>query len=246
MLRLLYRLIVQRVNEYRFTRSERKRIQSESKPAPAGSKRKRVAPTIVIAAIAFIAFAAVYRFQLGVPLLEHDPNTASIEIEFRSSDIHPAVIYLERIPPPLSPVPESQNTIQIVIESNQFIPIFQLVPAGSTIEIINRDAFLHNAHVMEGDDTVFNVATPLKRVPVRKTLTATGMLDVRCDLHPSMRGWIFVPPNPYYAVVEKSETILWSGIKAGIFYLKVWQTGQFTQQMPITLKPGERRAIELL
>ena len=246
MLRLLYRLIVQRVNEYRFTRSERQRIQSESKPAPAGFKRKKVAPTIVIAAIAFIAFAAVYRYQLGVPLLEHDPNTARIEIEFRSSDIHPAVVYLERIPPPLSPVPESQEIIQIVIENNQFIPIFQLVPAGSTIEIINRDAFLHNAHVMEGDDTVFNVATPLKRVPVRKTLTATGMLDVRCDLHPSMRGWIFVPPNPYYAVVEKSETILWSGIKAGIFYLKVWQTGQFTQQMPITLKPGERRAIELL
>ena len=246
MLRLLYRLIVQWVNEYRFARLERKRIQSESKPAPAGFKRKRIVPAIVIAGMVLIAFAAVYRYQLGVPLLEHDPNTARIEIKFRSSDIHPAVIYLERLPPPLTPVPESQEIIQIVIENNQFIPRFQLVPAGSTIEIINRDAFLHNAHVMEGNDTVFNVATPLKRIPVRKTLTATGMLDVRCDLHPSMRGWIFVPPNAYYAVVEESGTIRWSGIKAGNFYLKVWQTGKFTKQLPIRLEPGERREIELL
>lgn len=246
MLHLLYRLIVQRISEFRFARSDRKRRQSESKIPSTRFDRKRLVVAGTIAAIALIAVAAGYRYQFGVPLLEHDPNTARIEIAFRASDIHPAVVYLERFPPPLAPVPESRNVVKIVIENNQFIPRFQLVPAGSTIEIVNRDNFLHNAHVIEGDDTVFNVATPLTRVAVRKTLTATGMLDIRCDLHPTMQGWIFVPPNPYFAVLEEPETIRWSGIKAGNFYLKVWQTGKFTKQLPITLKPGERRTIELL
>lgn len=246
MLRLLYRLIVQRINENRLARLSRKRIQSESQPPANRFKRKGLVLTAAVTAIALLALAAGYKFRLGMPLLDRDLDNARVEIEFRTSDVHPAVIYLERLPAPLAPVPESQNIVQIAIENNQFIPRFQLVPAGSAIEIINRDEILHNAHVIEGDDTVFNVATPLKRVTVRKTLTATGMLDIRCDLHPSMRGWIFVPPNPYFAVVNQSETIRWSGIRPGAFRLSVWQSGEFTRQLPIELKSGERRVIELL
>ena len=116
------------------------------------------------------------------------------------------VHYLEQWPPVLCEVPESDNVNRIVIRNNQFSPKFQLIPVGSTVEIINEDSILHNTHIDDGHNTVFNVATPLKSVIVRKALTVTDLLNVRCDLHPNMYGWAFVPPSPHFAVVQESES----------------------------------------
>ena len=56
-----------------------------------------------------------------------------------------------------------QNVSRILIKNNQFIPTLQILPAGSTLEIENQDSFLHNAHVTDGENTVFNVAHAIEK-----------------------------------------------------------------------------------
>ncbi len=245
MLRLLYRLIVQRVKEYQLKKSSLRQNSSSTKQVFTKSVKLRwiFASGIVLVALASIVF---YRFQFGLPLLSPNPNQAQLEIRVDSVANAPTVVFLERTPPSLTPVPKNSNVSQITIQNSQFAPAFQLISAGSTIEIVNNDPILHNTHIIDGDDTVFNVATPLKSITVRKTMTATGMLFVRCDLHPFMHGWIFVPPNPYYAVVHDPRTVVWSDILPGAYLLQKWEAGKFTKTLQIHLSPGEVKAINQL
>ena len=245
MLRLLYRLIVQRVKEYQLKKSSLRQNSSSTKQFVTKSVKLRwiFASGIVLVALASLVF---YRFQFGLPLLSPNPNQAQLEIRVDSVANAPTVVFLERTPPPLTPVPENSNVSQITIQNSQFTPAFQLITAGSTIEILNNDPILHNTHIIDGDDTVFNVATPLKSITVRKTMTATGMLFVRCDLHPFMHSWIFVPPNPYYVVVNNSGTVVWADISPGTYLLQKWEAGKITRSLQIHLSPGEEKVINQL
>ena len=164
----------------------------------------------------------------------------------KSIQDHPIVIYLdiEQRYVPINAGNVSSNLTKIIIENNQFKPTFQLVGAGSAIGFVNRDKVLHNAHVIDGKDTVFNVATPLQRIAVRKTLTATGMLEARCDLHPQMRSWLFVPANSHYAIVNvQPDRLLWKNIEPGKYSIRVWKAGNHIHQQLVHLKAREKSVL---
>ena len=245
MFRLIYRLIIQRFQEYKRKRSDIKASRIRKATSSSNTAhRKWILVGLLILVSALSTF--IYRWQVGLPLLEPNRDSARLQIRIDSIDMPPMVLYLEQWPPVLSEVPESDHVSRIVIRDSQFSPRFQLIPTGSTVEIINEDPILHNTHIDDGHNTVFNVATPLQSVIVRKTLTATGLLNVRCDLHPNMYGWAFVPPSPHFAIVQESEAIEWVDITPGTYRLIIWQPEQISRHRTLELEPGKRYKIEHL
>lgn len=245
MIRLLLRLFVQRIREYRSNRTIHR--QQSAKDIPTSGKRFRLRFWVATGVIAVIAasFAISYRIQNESILLDTNAELARLTVTLDTINNSPYVIFLESLQPLSNVVPENTNVSRILIKNNQFIPTLQILPAGSTLEIENQDSFLHNAHVTDGENTVFNVATPLKSVTVSKILKATGMLNVRCDLHPSMHSWIFVPPSPHFAVLEKPETLTWRNIQPGRYDLRVWNVGVISQSTPISLPPGSKKSVDI-
>ena len=245
MIRLLFRLLVQRIREHRSNRTTLR--QQRAKDAQVSRKRIRLRIWMTAGAAAAIAaaFAIGLRIQNEFVLLESNPELAQLSVTVDMINNPPYVVYLEPLQPPLNIVPEHRNVSRILIKNGQFIPTLQLLPAGSTLEIENQDSYLHNAHVTDGENTVFNVATPLKSVTVSKTVTATGMLSVRCDLHPSMHSWIFVPPNPHFAVLQEPDTLTWQNIQPGRYELRIWNVGIVFQTIPITLSSGAKESVDI-
>ena len=245
MIRLLLRLLVQRIRERRFNRTTN--WQRRTKDAQTSRKRirRRMWATAGAAAAVATAFAVGLRVQNELVLLESSPELAQLSVSVETIDNPPYVIYLEPLQPALNIVPEHGNISRILIRNGQFIPTLQLLPAGSTLEIENQDAFLHNAHVTDGENTVFNVATPLKSVTVSKIVTATGMLSVRCDLHPSMHSWIFVPSNPHFAVLREPGTLTWQNIQPGKYDLRVWSIGVISHSTRVVLSPGSKESVDI-
>ena len=239
MFRLLYRLVVQRVNEYRLRRQSSRKTTSN--PNRSIIVQRLIIIAVLIAGV--VIFFTVFRSQLELKKLTTDPESAQLHIQLGSVQVPPMVVYLEKWPPVLTPVPENDEVSQILIRNSQFIPTFQVVSPGSTLEIINTDTILHNAHVISGNDTVFNVATPLTSIKVKKTLTATGMLNVRCDLHPYMHSWIFVPANPHHAIVREAGAITFTGIEPGDYRLHIWEAGRFRPEATITLRASETKTL---
>lgn len=241
MLRLLIRLFVQRLKENQSSKLAKKPLRNRKE---SNSLKRRV----VLISAGFVVLGGVILVLLNqhrdTPLLTINSNTAQLHVQIDSVYSPPLVLFLEPWPPQVSEIKESESVSQILIDQNRFIPSFQLITAGSTIEIVNQDNFLHNAHIISDNDTVFNVATPLKSIRVRKALTATGILKVTCDLHPSMQSWIFVPPNPHYIIVNEPETRLLTDIKPGQYRLKVWEGGRITHERFLAFSPGESKSIK--
>ena len=241
MLRLLFRLIVQRLNENRLKRLAL-RQQRENNQRKLVKKRFFLLG-IGVVVTGFIAFILFKQHTLNNPLLYKEPEHAELLVHIESVQIPPLILYLEKWPPTITEIIVTGNVSRIVINQSRFIPTFQLVTAGSTIEIVNEDSILHNAHIIDENDTVFNVATPLKSVRVRKSLTATGMLSVTCDLHPFMHSWIFVPPNPHYVIVNASATRQFTEIDPGEYRLRIWEAGRIILERFLRFSPGENKSL---
>ena len=143
------------------------------------------------------------------------------------------------------PEPDATRRYRIRSADGRFLPEFQVVPAASTLEIANSDTVAHNTHVFSGGETVFNVALPLQGVTVRKVLAGDGIFDVRCDMHPWMRAWVFVSPSRHYAVVDQPTTVRFSGIAPGEYVLHDWQPGRPDNIRLVRLAAGETRRLRL-
>ena len=119
------------------------------------------------------------------------------------------------------------------------------MPPAGVLEMSNADTVAHNTHVFSRGETVFNVALPEQGVTVRRVLKGDGILDVRCDMHPWMRAWVFVPPSPHYAVVREPTTINFSGITPGQYILHLWQPDRQERFQSLDLGAGETRQMRL-
>jgi plastocyanin len=130
-----------------------------------------------------------------------------------------------------------------VVDNNKckFEPEVQVVPAGTEILITNSDPVLHNTHGYLLTDgrrgrTVFNQALPQKGQQVKSTLKSPGVVDVACDVHGWMQGWIFVADNPYYAITEKNGTFTIKDVPPGKYTLATFQPYVGVSETPVTVE----------
>jgi plastocyanin len=123
----------------------------------------------------------------------------------------------------------------------KFEPELQVVPVGTEILIVNSDPVLHNTHGYLMTDsrrgrTVFNQALPQKGQRVKSTLKSPGVVDVACDVHGWMQGWIVVADNPYFAVSEKNGTFAIKDIPPGKYTLTTFQPYVGVRETPVTVE----------
>lgn len=250
--RLLYRLFLQRVNQ-----SRRKQRLPQTTPSLAMSYqhqainpeyKSRVSKGLFVYALILAVFLALgWRFfEFSPSGMEANVNHAELRLDILSSSTWPSLVYLQGKglrQPETSPGPSQINRIESI--NGTFAPAFQVLPAGSTIEIINSDTIAHNTHVFNRGDTIFNVALPLPGIIVEKSLTGSGIFNVRCDLHPWMQAWLFVPPNQHYAVLQQPDSVNFSNLPPGQYILHQWQADRPEQIRLINLGVGEAKTLRL-
>ena len=244
-LRLLYRLLLQRLDR-----------DAEAGPAESAAIARTTngfAPSLAHpVAVTTLALGAV---ALAVVVLSNllptspkntDGALADLSLSIPVVGARPLVVYL-RGSDVVPPRPDADTTSPYRIRSvdGRFVPEFQVVPRASTLEMVNSDTIAHNTHVFSRGETVFNVALPLQGVTVRKVLAGDGVFDVRCDMHPWMRAWVFVSPSRHYAVVDHPTTVRFTGIAPGEYVLHDWQPGRPENVRLVRLAAGETRRLRL-
>ncbi|MFQ5627354.1 MAG: carboxypeptidase regulatory-like domain-containing protein [bacterium] len=131
-------------------------------------------------------------------------------------------------------------------ENCRFFPAFLAVPNGENLRILNSDPILHNIHTYEiigrARRTMFNVGQPEKDFEFSKPIkTRRGnTVKIECDAHVFMHAWIFVPENPYYALVDKKGEYTISDIPPGSYSVKAWHPTLGEKKSEVTLKPGQK------
>ena len=245
--RLLYRLLQQRLNRGADARSGESAAAVRPVAGVAAPRPRRHVATALALILGAGVLAAVVLLVLrpDLPAGSGGPG-AELHLSISASGPKPVVAYLRggnRDGPRRGEASSSERSIRSI--DGRFSPAFQVVPPASTLEMSNADTVAHNTHVFSRGETVFNVALPRQGVTVRKVLRGDGIFDVRCDMHPWMKAWLFVSPSPHYAVVHEPTTVTFSGISAGEYILHLWQPDRPESTYPIELGAGETRHLRL-
>ena len=117
-----------------------------------------------------------------------------------------------------------------------YIPRISVVPLDASLELKSSDPVLHNVHTYREGTTLINFAIPPRQnFTLSRKLDKPGGLKLRCDVHPFMRGAIFVATNPYFAISGEDGSYEISNVPPGSYTISTWheQAGGISQRVVV-------------
>jgi hypothetical protein len=106
-----------------------------------------------------------------------------------------------------------------------FVPHVAVGFKGNKFIEKNDDPIFHNIHTYINGKTMYNIGLPEKGSSVTKPLTKTGVIEVTCDSHPWMHGYLYVSDNPYAAVTNAKGEFSIKNIPPGTYTVEAWHEG---------------------
>ncbi|MDH3443487.1 MAG: carboxypeptidase regulatory-like domain-containing protein [Deltaproteobacteria bacterium] len=129
----------------------------------------------------------------------------------------------------------------------EYHPHVLAFPAGSTVEILNPDGVLHNVHSYSKANSAFNMAQPKFKKKMTVKIEKPEAIEVKCDVHGWMQGWLVATESPYYAVTDDSGNFKLTDVPAGTYTVEVWheKLGKSTQKVTVKAKEEAKTNFEL-
>jgi plastocyanin len=129
----------------------------------------------------------------------------------------------------------------------EYHPHVLAFPAGSTVEILNPDGILHNIHSYSKVNSPFNQAQPKFKKTLEVKIDKPEAIEVKCDVHGWMHGWLVATENPYFAVTDNSGSFKLTDVPAGTYNVEVWQEklGKTSQKVTVKAKEDAKVNFEL-
>ncbi len=103
-----------------------------------------------------------------------------------------------------------------------FVPHVAIGFQGGKLIQKNDDPIFHNIHTYLNGKTMFNIGLPEKGSSVAKPLLRTGLMEVTCDSHPWMHGFIQILDHPYAAVSSASGQFEIKDVPPGTYTIEAW------------------------
>ena len=80
---------------------------------------------------------------------------------------------------------------------------------------------------------------------MKKPVKKTGLVDIKCDAHEWMQGYLYVTDHPYAVVTDANGAVSLSDGPAGEYTLKAWHEKLGFKSQKITVKAGDTAAQDL-
>ena len=148
------------------------------------------------------------------------------------------------------PVPEpSSGAFEMIQKGCRFNPFIFAVPNKARLKIVNEDSLAHNIHAYEiigrARRDLFNFQQPHQghTKEVNMKVRRGDIVQLQCDIHDFMRGWIVVPQNPFATVASGGKYTL-EGIPPGERTIKAFHPVLGILEEKVALKEGETATVE--
>jgi len=129
----------------------------------------------------------------------------------------------------------------------EYHPHVLAFPAGTTVTILNPDGVLHNVHSYSKANSPFNQAMPKFKKTLDVKIDKPEIIEVKCDVHGWMHGWLVATPNPYFGVTDNSGSFKLNDVPAGTYTVEVWheKLGKSTQKVTVKAKEEAKVNFEM-
>jgi plastocyanin len=129
----------------------------------------------------------------------------------------------------------------------EYQPHVLAFPAGTTVEILNPDGILHNVHSYSKVNSPFNMAQPKFKKNLDVKIDKPEAIEVKCDVHGWMQGWLVATESPYVAVTDNSGNFKLTDVPPGNYTVEVWheQLGKNTQKVTVKAKEDAKVSFEV-
>lgn len=208
-----------------------------------------------------LAAAALLAWTLGA-----QAGTVTVAVTDKDGKPVPDVVVLidpaQKVAPKPAPAP-----VVIAQQDLRFVPFLTVVPVGSTVRFVNRDAYDHHVRSTPSGPlgaipatTAIELrldaaaeAAPATRDeyasggPARKKsgqssadvrLPNAGPVGLGCHIHGSMRGQIYVAATPWHGKTDANGNLVLEGVPEGTAELSLWHSDQLTEQSVVRLQVG--------
>ena len=106
-----------------------------------------------------------------------------------------------------------------------FVPHTLVVLRGTTVDFLNGDTVAHNVFwpSISGNKALrhnMTIVSPTQKKSFE--FDDVGTVQLLCNLHPAMIGYIVVVPTPYFALTGPDGSFSIKDVPAGTYTLKTW------------------------
>jgi hypothetical protein len=176
-----------------------------------------------------IASAGVIRGTLEVPAtaagakLHPYPGRAGSLVASTSmrGAVTDAVVYVDKLPASM-PVPPPPTTMPELGQKDQsFVPRVVVIQKGTVVSFPNYDPIFHNVFSVSPNKR-FDLGKYPRGQTRRVRFDKPGLVNVYCDIHSDMAGYILVVPHHVFAQPASNGTFSLPDLPAGTYTVKVW------------------------
>jgi plastocyanin len=191
-------------------------VGATAEPAPAPVARERVLPVTVSGAIA----------GGGSP----GPGGAVVWLKRANGE---------------TPRPAPARGKVISQRGKAFVPHVLAIPVGTTVDFRNEDTIYHNVFSLTKPND-FDTGLYKQGGSYQQTFKRPGAVQLLCNIHSSMIGYVYVVDSPYYAQADGAGAFTIKGVPPGDYELEVWHEGSSkTTKERLTVGADGVRGLEL-
>ena len=134
---------------------------------------------------------------------------------------------------------------KVTLDQNgcEYKPHVLAFPAGTTVEILNPDGILHNVHSYSKVNSPFNQAQPKFKKTLGVKIEKPEAVELKCDVHGWMQGWLVATENPYFSVTDNSGGFKLIDVPAGTYTIEVWHEKLGKSSQKVTVKAKEEAKV---
>jgi plastocyanin len=117
------------------------------------------------------------------------------------------------------PAPAKGKTISQ--RGKAFVPHVLAVPVGTKVDFRNEDTIYHNVFSLTKPND-FDTGLYKQGGTYAQTFKKAGPVQLLCNIHSSMIGYVYVVDSPYYAQADGAGAFAIKGVPPGEYDVEVW------------------------
>jgi len=170
----------------------------------------------------------------------------TLVVDPKSKGIANVVVYLRRKPETIHPSLEKSAAATVLYDQIgcRFAPHVIVARTEQTVNVVSADAVAHNTRGTPIKNDGFNfLLSPVDRVGVNVPFKSAESLptEIRCDIHPWMKGYWMIVDHPYAAVTAADGKFSISKLPPGEHEFRVWHEGPgyLDKSLMVTVAAGQ-------